>query len=177
MNEVELIQIVDQVYKRLQLNVVVKLNNRKILAGIAEIIGEAEKIVDSLGKEYGIDVRTIRLGPLVDYVNYTPPGRLGREVGTLFVAMGSKKGKLSLCDVKTASNVIRSYLENFEDAPPILNLVEPEAPTRKELMQRLLENRQELSVFWMPNFVLKSLSIMLKVVLKIMKPGKKPLYL
>jgi len=46
LNEVELIQIVDQVYKRFQLNVVVKLNNRKILAGIAEIIGEAEKIVD-----------------------------------------------------------------------------------------------------------------------------------
>lgn len=46
LNEVELIQIVDQVYKRLQLNVVVKLNNRKILAGIAEIIGEADKIVD-----------------------------------------------------------------------------------------------------------------------------------
>ncbi|PKQ65686.1 histidine--tRNA ligase [Labilibaculum filiforme] len=46
LNEVELIQIVDQVYKRLQLNVVVKLNNRKVLAGIAEIIGEAEKIVD-----------------------------------------------------------------------------------------------------------------------------------
>lgn len=46
LNEVELIQIVDEVYRRLQLNVVVKLNNRKILAGIAEIIGEAEKIVD-----------------------------------------------------------------------------------------------------------------------------------
>ncbi|MCT4602838.1 MAG: histidine--tRNA ligase [Marinifilum sp.] len=46
LNEVELIQIVDEVYRRLQLNVVVKLNNRKILAGIAEIIGEAEKIID-----------------------------------------------------------------------------------------------------------------------------------
>lgn len=46
LNEVELIQIVDEVYKRLQLNVVVKLNNRKVLAGIAEIIGESERIVD-----------------------------------------------------------------------------------------------------------------------------------
>ncbi|WP_421918176.1 histidine--tRNA ligase [Marinifilum sp.] len=46
LNEVELIQIVDEVYRRLQLNVVVKFNNRKILAGIAEIIGEAEKIID-----------------------------------------------------------------------------------------------------------------------------------
>jgi len=46
LNEVELIQIVDEVYKRLNLNVLVKLNNRKILAGIAEIIGEADRIID-----------------------------------------------------------------------------------------------------------------------------------
>ena len=46
LNEVELIQIVDEVYKRLKLNILVKLNNRKVLAGIAEIIGEAERIVD-----------------------------------------------------------------------------------------------------------------------------------
>lgn len=136
---------------------------------------EAEKLVESSGREYAIDVKTIRLGPLVDFDNYTPPGRLGREVGTLFVAMGSKKSKLSLCDVKVASGVIRSYLEDFDQAPPLLNLIEPEAPTRKELMDRLLRDRQELSVFWMPNFVLKTLSVMLKGVLKVMKPGKKPL--
>ncbi|MFM2293467.1 MAG: hypothetical protein RIS29_3280 [Bacteroidota bacterium] len=46
LNELELIQIVDEVYRRLQINVVVKINNRKILSGIAEIIGEAEKITD-----------------------------------------------------------------------------------------------------------------------------------
>ncbi len=45
-NEVELIQIVDEVYRKLNINVLVKLNNRKILTGIAEIIGEADKIVD-----------------------------------------------------------------------------------------------------------------------------------
>ncbi|MFT3752922.1 MAG: histidine--tRNA ligase [Paludibacter sp.] len=46
LNELELIQIVDEVYRRLKINVVVKINNRKILSGIAEIIGEAEKITD-----------------------------------------------------------------------------------------------------------------------------------
>lgn len=46
LNELELIQIVDEVYRRLKINVVIKLNNRKILSGIAEIIGEAEKITD-----------------------------------------------------------------------------------------------------------------------------------
>lgn len=46
LNELELIQIVDEVYRRLQIRVVIKINNRKILTGIAEIIGEAEKITD-----------------------------------------------------------------------------------------------------------------------------------
>ncbi len=46
MNEVELIQIVDDVYKSLNINVVVKLNNRKILTGIAETVGALDKIID-----------------------------------------------------------------------------------------------------------------------------------
>jgi histidyl-tRNA synthetase len=46
LNELELIQIVDEVYRRLNIRVAIKLNNRKILSGIAEIIGEAEKITD-----------------------------------------------------------------------------------------------------------------------------------
>ncbi len=46
LNELELIQIVDEVYRRLKINVVLKINNRKILSGIAEIVGEAERITD-----------------------------------------------------------------------------------------------------------------------------------
>lgn len=45
-NEVELIQIIDEVFNRFGIRVAVKLNNRKILSGIAEIIGESDKIVD-----------------------------------------------------------------------------------------------------------------------------------
>ncbi len=46
LNEVELMQIVDTVFSRFGIRVCIKINNRKILTGIAEIIGEAEKIVD-----------------------------------------------------------------------------------------------------------------------------------
>ena len=46
LNEAELIQIVDTVYKALKINVVVKINNRKVLSGIAEVIGEADKLID-----------------------------------------------------------------------------------------------------------------------------------
>ncbi len=45
-NEVELMQMVDTVFTRLGVRVAIKINNRKILTGIAETIGEAEKIVD-----------------------------------------------------------------------------------------------------------------------------------
>lgn len=46
LNEVELVQIVDTVFKRFGVRVQIKINNRKILTGIAEYIGEADKIVD-----------------------------------------------------------------------------------------------------------------------------------
>jgi histidyl-tRNA synthetase len=46
LNEVELVQIVDSVFKRFGVRVQIKINNRKILTGIAEYIGEADKIVD-----------------------------------------------------------------------------------------------------------------------------------
>ena len=46
MNEVELIQLIDHVFGKLNIRVAIKLNNRKILAGIAEAIGEPDKIID-----------------------------------------------------------------------------------------------------------------------------------
>lgn len=46
LNEVELMQIVDTVFTRLGVRICIKINNRKILTGIAEVIGEADKIVD-----------------------------------------------------------------------------------------------------------------------------------
>lgn len=46
LNEVELIQIMDTVFTKFGIRVAIKINNRKILTGIAEVIGEAEKIVD-----------------------------------------------------------------------------------------------------------------------------------
>ena len=46
LNEVELMQIIDTVFSKFGIRVSIKINNRKILSGIAEIIGESDKIVD-----------------------------------------------------------------------------------------------------------------------------------
>lgn len=45
-NEIELISLIDDVFSRFGINITIKLNNRKILSGIAEIIGAPEKIID-----------------------------------------------------------------------------------------------------------------------------------
>ena len=45
LSEVELIQIADEVFKKLGLNILVKINNRKVLAGIAEVIGQAQQMM------------------------------------------------------------------------------------------------------------------------------------
>lgn len=46
LNEVELLQMIDEVFRRLHIRVAIKLNNRKVLAGIAEIVGEPDKLID-----------------------------------------------------------------------------------------------------------------------------------
>lgn len=45
-NEVELLQLIDEVFRRLKIRIAIKLNNRKVLAGIAELIGAPDKIID-----------------------------------------------------------------------------------------------------------------------------------
>ena len=45
-NEIELLEMVDEMFSRLRIRVIIKLNNRKVLAGIAELIGHPDKIID-----------------------------------------------------------------------------------------------------------------------------------
>ena len=132
----------------------------------------AERLVEEAAESGDTVAKTIRLGPLVDFRNFTPPGRLGREVGPLFIAMGNPWNKLSVCDVRTASNVVRYYIEQFDDAPEMLNLVEAEAPSRSDLARMNKVVRPELTNFWMFDPILRIISWTLKLILKIMKPSK-----
>ncbi|MBN8696840.1 MAG: histidine--tRNA ligase [Bacteroidetes bacterium] len=89
LNEVELVQMMDDVFTALGLGVLIKINNRKILSGIAEVIGEKEKIVtitvaidklDKIGKdgvnkelqENGVsDAAIQKLQPLIEFTGST----------------------------------------------------------------------------------------------------------
>ncbi|MBC8028444.1 MAG: Gfo/Idh/MocA family oxidoreductase [Steroidobacteraceae bacterium] len=131
---------------------------------------EAECLADERAKKGTVEVRTVRLGPLVDFSDYTPPGRLGRDIARTFIGMGSRGNPLSVLDTQTAARVIRWYADEFETAPRCVNLVEVPATTRGDLADRMKKTRPELRFFWLPFWLLKLLSWVAIGLQKVMKP-------
>ena len=121
LNEVELIQIVDEVYRRLGINVCLKLNNRKILSGMAEVIGEPERIVDitvAIDKldKIGLDnvnAELLSKGISEDKVKLLQP---------FILAKGSNNEKLSL--LRDALKDSEIGLKGVDECEQILSLVE-----------------------------------------------------
>ena len=133
--ELELIQIVEEVYRRLGINVCLHINNRKILAGIAEVIGAPDKIIDitvaidkldKIGidavnaelKERGLsDDQVAKLQPILT----TPPqpSPQGRE--------NDPKAKLAELREYLASSEIG--LKGVEEMEEIFSLVEATTPS------------------------------------------------
>lgn len=136
---------------------------------------ESEMLAQKLGRELGLQVKVLRPGPLVDFTAFEPPGRLGRELGSVFVAIGGRRSPLSVCDVTTAAQVIRSYAEDFNAAPPLVNMVETPAPTRRELVARLRTVRPDLRVWWFPAWLLRLLSGPLKLAQRWLMHSSQPL--
>ena len=121
LNEVELIQIVDEVYRRLKINVVIKLNNRKILSGIAEVIGAADKIVD-------ITVAIDKLDKIgLDNVNaeLAEKGVSAAAIEKLQPIISLKgTNKENLATIKEVLAASETGVKGVEECSTILNLAE-----------------------------------------------------
>jgi len=124
LNEMELVQIVDQVFSKLKINTVVKINNRKILAGIAEVIGEKDRIVDitvaidkldKIGLEK-VNEELLEKGIPQDAVDKLQPilhlsGSVSEKLNQLELAIGqSEIGAKGIAEVRT----LFAYLDTLE---------------------------------------------------------------
>jgi predicted dehydrogenase/nucleoside-diphosphate-sugar epimerase len=136
---------------------------------------EAERLAMSIGPGGPMRVKIVRPGPLVDFAQFRAPGRLGRELGPIYVAIGPARAPLAVCDVGTAARVMRWYVEHFDEAPAVLNLLEAVSPTRRELVSRLTSSRGDLRVVWMPAPLLRVVSSLLTLAQRIVLRGRQPI--
>ncbi|MDP4222979.1 MAG: histidine--tRNA ligase [Bacteroidota bacterium] len=122
LNEYELVRIIDDVFKRLKISIEIRINNRKILSGIAEIIGESAKITDitvtidkleKVGpdavnqelKDRGVsDAAIKKLQPVIN-LKGTTGEKLARLKG---IIAGSETGIQGVSEMKTLFSFIES---------------------------------------------------------------------
>jgi histidyl-tRNA synthetase len=122
LNEVELIQIMNEVFRRFGIRVAIKINNRKILTGIAEVLGEADKIVD-------ITVAIDKLDKIgIENVNeeLRSKGLTEESIDKLqpiIMLEGSNREKLEILKTVLASS--ETALKGIEEIEFILDYVEP----------------------------------------------------
>ncbi len=133
---------------------------------------ESERLARQLGLELGLDVKVVRPGALVDYEDFEPPGRLGKRLGNVFVAVGSPRERLGVADVGFAAEVLSWIADHFERAPATLNLIAPDLPPKRALLERLRQGNPDLSVVWLPWPVLIPLSWTAILLQKLLRPGR-----
>jgi nucleoside-diphosphate-sugar epimerase len=134
---------------------------------------ESERRAEHLAGELGIAVRIVRPGAIVDYQSFEPPGRLGKRLGNIFVAVGSPRDRLGVVGLDFAARMLAHLAVDFDRAPAKLNLLDPELPSKAALLARLRRNNPDLTVFWLPMWVLKPISLAAIVLQKVLKPGRK----
>ena len=133
---------------------------------------ESERLVERLGADLRLDVRIVRPGALVDYDRFEPPGKLGRRMGNVFIAVGMPSQRLGVADVRFAARTIAWMVTNFSSGPRVLNLLAPSLPTRRQLVAALRDSNPDLTVVWLPPPLLLPLSWVAIALQKVMRPGK-----
>jgi predicted dehydrogenase/nucleoside-diphosphate-sugar epimerase len=136
---------------------------------------ESERIARGRAAELGIGVRIIRPGAIIDQAAFEPPGVLGRRIGNLFVAVGSPRDPLPTVDVALVARTLAWMVENFDDAPAVLHMLDPDPPTKRALIARLRQGNPDLRVVWLPRLLLHPLSWAAMVAQKMLRPGQKPI--
>jgi histidyl-tRNA synthetase len=121
MNELELIQIIDEAFIKLDLKVLVKLNNRKILTGLAEITGQSDKIVQITVAIDKLD--KIGLDKVKEELTASGiPAEAIEKLSPLLTFKGENKDKLEFLKSFLAGS--ETGLKGIEELEEILNTVQ-----------------------------------------------------
>jgi predicted dehydrogenase/nucleoside-diphosphate-sugar epimerase len=136
---------------------------------------ESERVAAAAPESHGVAVRIVRPGALVPAGDaFEPPGKLGRALGGVFVAMGSPSATIPVCDVRWAGEMTAWIATHFAEAPAVIHAIDPTPASRRELIRRCRAMRPGLRVVWYPTPLLALTSWGLTLAQRIARPGKTP---
>lgn len=110
-----------------------------------------EELVEREAAALGITTRFIRPGALVDWRGPALPGLMGRRLfGRWYLGLGRPQLPIAVCDVERCAEVVAWCAAHFEEAPPVVNLLDPTIATRGELVARLRACGWSGRILWVP---------------------------
>ena len=110
-----------------------------------------EEIAEREAAALGIAIRIVRPGALVDWNEPTLPGVMGRRLfGRWHLGLGRPSLPIAVCDVERCAEAIAWCAANFENAPPIVNLLDPAIATRRDFVARLRADGWTGRMLWVP---------------------------
>src|SRR5262249_27867071 len=111
----------------------------------------AEAVVADHARPAGLAVRIVRPAALVDRDNIEFPGLLVRRIfGHWPIGLGRPGLPLAVCDVALAGDAIGWCAARFEEAPTVLNLIDPRLTTRREILRAFQNWGWKGRVVWLP---------------------------
>ncbi len=112
---------------------------------------EAERLVAREAAAHGVQTRILRPAALVDWAAPDVPGLVGRRLfGRWHLGFGRPGLPFAVCEVGRAAAVVAWSAEQFEAAPPVVNLIDPAIPTRRRLLARFGEHGWRGRMLWFP---------------------------
>ena len=114
-----------------------------------------EEIVEREAAALGITTRIIRPGALIDRHDWSLPGLMGRRLfGRWHLGLGRPQLPIAVCDVERCGAAIAWCAQHFDDAEPVVNLLDPTIVTRGDLLNRMRESGWSGRMVWVPISVL-----------------------
>ena len=110
-----------------------------------------EEMVEREAAAMGIETRVIRPGALIERHGSSLPGLMGRRLfGHWYLGLGRPQLPLAVCDVDRCGEAIAWCAEHFEQAAPVVNLLDPTIATRADLLTRMRAGGWSGQMFWVP---------------------------
>jgi len=99
----------------------------------------------------GIETRILRPAALIDRNHPEIPGLLGKRLfGRWHLGLGRPALPLAVCDVGQAAAVVAWCTTHFDDAPPVVNLIDDALPTRRRVLAAFRAHQWRGRMVWMP---------------------------